>query len=88
MEVTKEEIRINDGGGLYDSIGLIESLIVDCNELPKALYSGQNVLFCRLIVEMVQKLANLKQGVKNDTESLKKRISELENPERGDGDVP
>lgn len=78
-----DEIKVNDGGGLFDSIGLIESLIVDCNDLPKALFSGQNVLFCRLIVGMVQKLANLKQGVKNDTESLKKRISELENPERG-----
>lgn len=72
-----EKIPVNDGGGLLDNIGLIESLIVDCNDLPKALVSGQYVLFCNRIVQMVQKLANLKQGVSNDLQSKDKIIAEL-----------
>ena len=71
-----DDITVNDGGGLYDSIGLIDSLIVDCNELPRALFSGKFVQFCSMIVGMVQKLANLKQGIKNDMESLKEQIEE------------
>ena len=72
-----DEINVNDGGGLLDNIGLIDSLIVSCNELPNAIFNGQNVRFCALIVEMVQKLSLLKQGVKNDLESLRKQVDEL-----------
>ena len=72
-----EEFKVNDGNGLMDNIGLIESLIVDCNDLPKSLISGQYVLFCNRIVQMVQKLANLKQGVSNDLQSRDKTIAEL-----------
>ena len=83
-----ENPPVNDGGGLYDSIGLIDTLIVDCNDLPKALFDGQNVRFCGLVVQMVQKLAQLKEGVKNDLESAYRRIDELQNENtqlRGDG---
>ena len=72
-----DKITVNDGGGLMDNIGLIDSLLIDCNDLPKALISGEYVRFCGKIVEMVQKLALLKQGVKNDTESMKNQIKEL-----------
>lgn len=72
-----EELKINDGNGLMDNLGMIDSLILDCNELPKTLIDGQYVLFCSKVVEMVQKLSQLKNGVKNDTESLMKQISEL-----------
>lgn len=71
------DIPVNDGGGLYDNIGLIDTLIVDCNELPKLLVSGHWVGFCAKVVEMVQKLSNLKIGVKNDVDSLRQQIATL-----------
>ena len=73
-----ENPPVNDGGGLYDSVGLIDTLIVDCNDLPKALFDGQNVRFCGLVVQMVQKLAQLKEGVKTDLESRNRLIRELQ----------
>ena len=72
-----EEITVNDGKGLLDNIGLIDSLIVDCNELPKTLFNGQYARFCGLIVETVQKLALLRDGVKNDIQSRDNNIKEL-----------
>ena len=71
------DLKVNDGKGLYDNIGLIETLIVDCEKVVKALVSGEYVRFSALIVGMVQKLNNLRDGVKNDTESLQKQIDEL-----------
>ena len=72
-----KEIKVNDGKGLYDNIGLIDSLIVDCNDLPKSLINGQFVQFCSRIVQMVQKLSNLRDGVKNDIESKDGQITAL-----------
>lgn len=69
--------KVNDGGGLFDSIGLIDSLIADCNETVKQVVSGNYLLFCARVVEMVQKLTQLKDGVSNDTKYLKKEISDL-----------
>ena len=63
--------------GLYDSEGLIDTLIVDCNLLQKELVSGQYIGFCVKLVEMVQKLNNLKKGVRNDAESKDRQIAEL-----------
>ena len=76
FENVPQEIPANDGSGLYDNLGLIDTLTVDCNELIKALVSGQYVHFSVVVVGMVQKLANLRNGVKNDTESLQKQLEE------------
>lgn len=74
-----EEIPVNDGGGLFDYAGLIDTLLVDCNELPNALFNGKNVRFCALVVGMVQKLAQLKEGVRNDLQAREKLIEEYRN---------
>lgn len=71
------DVKVNDGGGLFDSIGLIDSLLVDCNDLTKMLVDGRFVGYCSVIVSMVQKLSELKTGVKNDMDSLKKQVEEL-----------
>lgn len=71
------DITVNDGGGLYDSAGMIESLIIDCNSIVKSIFSGEYIGFCAKAVEMVQKLAVLKQGVNSNIESLQKQIDEL-----------
>lgn len=83
----------NKNNGLLDNVGLIETLIVDCERVMKALVSGEYMRFSALMVGMVQKLNNLHDGVKNDTESLKKQVAELQrfvddiNDARGDTDV-
>ena len=69
--------NINNGSGLFDNLGLIDTLIVDCNDLTRSIMSGHYVQYCSKIVEMVQKLANLKNGVKADTESLQKEVESL-----------
>ena len=71
-----EEIKVNDGGGLFDSIGLVDTLIVDCNALPKTLINGQYVGFCAKIVEMVQKLSRLREGISNDIKSRDEIIAD------------
>lgn len=73
-----EKINMNDGKGLYDNIGLIETLIVDCERVMKSLISGEYMRFSALMVGMVQKLNNLRDGVKSDTESLQKQVKELQ----------
>lgn len=73
-----DEIKVNDGGGLLDNEGLIATLIVDCNELPKTLMEGQYVHFCAKICEMVQKLSNLQKGVRNDIKSRDAMIKDLQ----------
>ena len=72
----EERLDVNDGGGLFDYKGVIDSLIVNCNELPRSLFNGRNVLFCSILSEMVQKLSILRDGVKNDLESRESIIEE------------
>lgn len=74
---TNEKIPVNDGGGLYDNEGLCDSLILDCNNAVKVLFSGNYVSFCNVIVQMVQKLSNLKKGIKNDMAGKDETIEEL-----------
>ena len=66
-----------DNNGLYDNIGLIDTLLEDLNALVKDLVDGQNIRFCSRVYNMGQKLVNLKEGVKNDTESLMKQVEDL-----------
>lgn len=84
-----EDIKVNDGGGLFDSLGLIDSLIVDCEKGMKALVAGSPLEYAAVTVGMVQKLGELKKGVRNDTEDLKKQIRELREllEERGQEDA-
>lgn len=73
----KDETKVNDGKGLFDNVGLIDTLIVDCNTLVKQIFSGNGVAFCAKVVEMVQKLNNLKNGVTSDMEALQKELDDL-----------
>lgn len=72
----EDKINLNDGNGLYDNVGLIDTLIVDCNELQKSLIIGQYIQFCNRLVQMVQKLSNLRDGVQNDIETMRGKIEE------------
>ena len=70
-------MTVNDGKGLYDSQGLCDTLCTDLNEAVKDLCSGHYLRFCDRVMQMVQKIVKLKQGIKNDLESKDKIIEEL-----------
>ena len=79
----EEKIPVNDGGGLYDNVGLIETLIIDMNNLVRRAMAGEYVNFCTTVVSIVQRLANLKAGVQHDIDSLKEQLEEYQ---KGDGE--
>ena len=72
-----DDLKVNDGKGLLDNLGMIDSLIVDCNTAPRFLFNGENVAFCAKIVEMVQQLSRLREGVETDTKALRDEVDEL-----------
>jgi hypothetical protein len=74
---TVDGIPVNDGGGLLDNFGLIDSLILDCNESVKAIATGNYISFCNRIVDMVKKLSNLKDGIKTELDSKDEQIRQL-----------
>lgn len=71
------DITVNDGNGLWDNEGLCDTLLVDLNNLPKALANGQYIQFCALISSMGQRIANLKKGISADMESMREKVDEL-----------
>ena len=73
-----DELKVNDGGGLFDSDGIIDSLIVDCNKLPKLLIDNKFIAHSSTLVQMVQKLTLLKKGIVDDRNSLKEQIKRLQ----------
>ena len=73
----KDDIQVNDGGGLYDSVGFVDTMILDCNIIVKQIVSGNYIAFCNSMSELVKKLALLKDGITKDMEELKKQIKEL-----------
>ena len=72
-----ENLKMNDGGGILDNVGMIDSLIVDCNDAVKALTGGQYIQFCNTIVRMTQKLGSLKKGYQNEIENKDAEIQSL-----------
>lgn len=63
--------------GLFSNEELIDSLIVDCNDAVKAVAGGQMIQWCKIMYEMVVKLANLKNGIKSDMNNREENISML-----------
>lgn len=71
------DLTVNDGNGLFDSEGMCDSIVNDCNSLVKHVFNGQYILFCNTVVQMSLKLANLQKGIRADIESKDKIIEEL-----------
>lgn len=72
-----EKITVNDGGGLYDSSGMIDNLIIDCEKGMKALLAGKPLEYAAITISMIKRLSLLKDGIRKDTESMKNEIKEL-----------
>lgn len=78
MEPTQiGDITVNDGNGLLDSDGLMETIIVDCNDAVKSLFSGNNIAFCNKMVQIVQKVSLLRKNWKQEKEAKEKQIADL-----------
>ena len=71
--------------GLYSNAELIESLIVDLNEVIKNTVSGQYLQSCITITGMTQKLTNLRQTIDNDLKNRDRTIEELKRQLRSMG---
>ena len=63
------------------NMATVDNLIVGCNDAVSILMHGQYIQFCQHMVNMVQTLAALKNGIANQgkkAEEMEKRIAELE----------
>lgn len=72
-----ENIKVNDGKGLFDNEGLCDTIKQDLNSLIKLAMNGQYILACSLVASIAVRLENLKKGIKSDSDSQKEKIEEL-----------
>ena len=56
---------------------IIDSIILDCNNLAKHLFSGEYIAFCGLLTQIVRKMMQLRETIKTELESKDKIINEL-----------
>lgn len=63
--------------GLLTNAELVDTLIVDLNNLPKELIAGQFIQACSIVAQMGQKLLNLRNGIANDLKYKDERIEQL-----------
>lgn len=63
--------------GLYSNEELIESLILDCNNAVNAAMGSNGIQWCKIMLDMVVKLTNLKEGIANDMKNREETITML-----------
>ena len=63
--------------GIYTNTELVETLIVDLNNLVKEQINGQYINACGIIHQMAQKLINLRTGIKADLDGKDRKIEDL-----------
>ena len=73
----KEDTENTNSGGIYDTGGMFDSLIVDCDALLKLLFEGQRVAFCGKMIEIIQKICTLKDGVIREISEKEETIRRL-----------
>ena len=71
--------------GLHTNSELIDTIIVDMNNMIKEALSGQYVQICYIVTAMTQKLMNLKKGIDADMASKDKYIEQLKEQLRAEG---
>jgi hypothetical protein len=72
-------VKVNNGKGLFDNEGLCDSLANDLNNLIRQMISGNYIQFCATVTGMGQKLINLKKGIADDMNVMKRKVEELKN---------
>lgn len=69
---------VNDGRGLWDNEGLIDTMLTDLNDLMKCMAAGQYIRYADITVKFVQKLNNLKKGMKAELKDKEDQIADLQ----------
>jgi hypothetical protein len=73
--------------GTYTNTELVDTIIVDLNNIPAKLIAGQFIQACAVVAQMGQKLANLRDGIKADIASKDRTIEELKHALRNAGET-
>lgn len=73
------------GKGVYTNSELVDTIIVDLNNMIKEALSGQYVQICYIVTAITQKLMNLKKGIDADLASKDKVIEQLKEQLRAAG---
>ena len=66
-------MNVNDGGGLFDKIGMIDEAL----RKVEALADAKGVLRCGLIWDIAQMLKTLKNGLQNEDKATAQKIEEM-----------
>lgn len=69
----EERMNVNDGGGLFDKIGMIDEM----SRKVDALADAKGVFRCGLIWDIAGMLRTLKDGLKKEDETTALKIEEL-----------
>lgn len=70
-------VTVNDGNGFLDNDGLMETIIKDANEAVKGAMSGNYILFCDRVVQIVSKVSLLRKNYKREMDEKTRQIEEL-----------
>ena len=70
-------VTVNDGKGLLDNDGLMQTIIVDCNDAVKGALSGNYISFCDKMVQVVQKVSLLRKNWEQEINAKEKQIADL-----------
>lgn len=65
--------------GLLTNKELVDTIIVDLNNLLKEAMSGQYIRMCSYVTQISQKLANLRTTIDSDLKSRDDHIEDLKN---------
>ena len=72
-----ENITVNDGKGLYDNIGLVDTIVNDLNRIPRLMIDGQFFRVSAVFASVGQRLGNLKKGIQEELDSKDEIIEQL-----------
>lgn len=72
-----ENITVNDGKGLYDNIGLVDTIVNDLNRIPRLMIDGQFFQASAVFASVGQRLGNLKKGIQEELDSKDEIIEQL-----------
>lgn len=71
--------------GLYTNTEIMDSVIVDLNEMVKQMVSGQYIQACCFITQISQKLLNLRNTINDDLKNREQTIETLKEELRNAG---
>lgn len=71
--------------GVYTNVELIETILVDLNNMLKELFNGQYINACSDVNQIAKKLLNLREAVDNDMKNREQIIEQLKEQLRNMG---